>query len=235
MLHADITTIGFDADDTLWQNEALFKATEARFHELLAGHAPAEKLGAHLLAVEKRNIAIYGFGVKGFMLSMIETALEVTGGDLPSEAVREILHLGHAMLSHPVEMLPHVVETLEALAGRVRLVLITKGDLTDQERKLRQSGLAPHFSAVEIVSDKSADTYRRVFDAYGDGPAQSLMVGNSLRSDILPALAAGAYAMHVPHELTWAYEAHVDDHDPGHPRFVSARDIRDVLALVGGA
>ena len=227
-----ITTIGFDADDTLWQNERFFRLTEDRFRALLADHADPDHLAERLLATERRNLKLYGFGAKGFTLSMIETALEVSDQRLPVAVIDEILALGRAMLSFPIETLPHVRETLDALAGRFRLVLITKGDLFDQERKLAQSGLGELFSGVEIVSDKTAATYAHVFAIHGDGADRSLMVGNSLRSDILPALEAGAFAVHVPHELTWAYERAVEAPDPDHPRLRTCDDIRGVLGFV---
>ena len=152
-----LTTIGFDADDTLWQNETFFRMTEERFLDLVSGHAEGEDLSARLLAAEKRNLAAYGFGIKGFTLSMIETAIEVTDGEVPASVIGEILAAGRDMLGHPVETLPHARETLEELAGDYRIVLITKGDLFDQERKLAQSGLGELFDAIEIVSSKTAD------------------------------------------------------------------------------
>jgi len=154
-----LTAIGFDADDTLWQNEIFYRMTQERFADLLAGHADAEALAGRLLEAERRNLDVYGFGIKGFTLSMIETAIEVTEGRVPASVIDEILKAGRDMLGHPVETLPHARETLEALAGRYRIILITKGDLFDQERKLAQSGLGELFDAVEIVSDKSPATY----------------------------------------------------------------------------
>ena len=201
-----ITTIGFDADDTLWQNEQFFRMTEARFADLLADFAEADHLTERLIEAEKRNLARYGFGIKGFTLSMIETAIEVTEGRVPARVIGEILEAGREMLVHPVETLPHVTETLERLAPDYRIVLITKGDLFDQERKLAQSGLGDFFDAVEIVSDKQRETYERIFARHGDGAARAMMVGNSLRSDVVPALEAGSYGVFVPHDLTWAYE-----------------------------
>jgi putative hydrolase of the HAD superfamily len=201
-----LTTIGFDADDTLWQNEQFFRLTEDRFVALLGAHGQAAEISGRLLEAERRNLAFYGFGIKGFVLSMIESAIEITRGEVSTSAIAEILGWGREMLDHPVETLPHVRETLEALAGDYRLVLITKGDLFDQERKLAASGLGELFDAVEIVSDKNASTYERIFARHGDGAGRAMMVGNSLKSDILPALAAGAWAVHVPHELTWALE-----------------------------
>jgi len=225
-----LTTIGFDADDTLWQNEQFFRATEARFRDLLSGHLDPDRLGARLLEAEKRNLGRYGFGIKGFMLSMIETAIEVSGGEVPARTIGDILALGREMLAHPVETLPGVRETLEQLADSHRLVLITKGDLLDQERKLAASGLGDLFAAVEIVSDKGIDTYRRVFSRHGDGPERAMMVGNSLRSDIVPALQAGGWGVYVPHELTWVVE-HVDA-PVGQPRFREVTAIADVLPVI---
>ena len=206
---ASLTTIGFDADDTLWQNERFFRMNEAQFAQLLADHAPAEVLSARLLEAEKRNLSHYGFGIKGFTLSMVETAVEVTEGRVPARIIGEILEMGREMLSHPVETLPGVAETLKALSDGYRLVLITKGDLFDQERKLAASGLGDYFHGVEIVSDKNADTYRRVFARHGDGAERAMMIGNSLKSDVVPAIAAGAWGVYVPHELTWVLE-HVE-------------------------
>ncbi|UUP18016.1 HAD family hydrolase [Nitratireductor thuwali] len=201
-----LTTIGFDADDTLWQNEQFYRMTEQRFAALLAGHADPENLSARLLEAEKRNLKLYGFGIKGFILSMIETALEVTEGRVPAKTIADIMEAGREMLVHPIETLPHVSDTLERLATDYRLVLITKGDLFDQERKLAQSGLGDHFDGVEIVSDKNPETYRAIFARHGDGPERAMMVGNSLKSDVLPALDAGSWGVFVPHELTWAVE-----------------------------
>jgi len=201
-----LTTIGFDADDTLWQNEQFFRMTEGRFTELLADHAEPDHLSSRLLEAEMRNLRIYGFGIKGFTLSMMETAIEVTEGRVPAETLSKIMQFGRELLQHPVETLPHAGETLDALAGRYRLVLVTKGDLFDQERKLAQSGLGDYFVGVEIVSDKTVDTYAKVFARYGDGPKRSMMVGNSLKSDVIPAIRAGSWGVFVPHELTWAYE-----------------------------
>ncbi|MEQ1952976.1 HAD family hydrolase [Mesorhizobium sp. CN2-181] len=214
---AALTTIGFDADDTLWQNEQFFRLTEERFQALLADHAEPKDLLARLLEAERRNLAHYGFGIKGFTLSMIETALEVTEGRVPAAVIGQILEAGREMLSHPVETLPHAAETLERLAGLYRIVLITKGDLFDQERKLAQSGLGDFFDAVEIVSDKSASTYERIFARHGDGADHAMMVGNSLKSDVVPAILAGSWGVFVPHPLTWVFE-HVEP-PVGAPRF----------------
>jgi len=201
-----ITTLGFDADDTLWHNESVFKLTQAQIFDMLADHAEAETIEAKLLAAERRNLGLYGFGVKGFTLSMIETAIEVTGGKVPASTIKEILEAGRAMLTHPVETLPGVHETLEVVAPDYSLILITKGDLFDQERKLAQSGLGDFFDGVEIVSDKTPAVYSRIFGAAEGGPGAAMMVGNSLKSDVIPAIEAGSTGVHVPHEVSWALE-----------------------------
>lgn len=225
-----LTTIGFDADDTLWHNERFFRMTQARFHDLLADHAEPAHLEERLLAAERRNVGSYGFGVKGFTLSMIETAIEVSDGRVPASVIGEILAAGREMLAHPIEILPHAREAVEALAGRYRLVLVTKGDLLDQERKLAQSGLGDLFDAVEIVSDKRAETYRTVFARHGSGADQALMVGNSLKSDVLPMLEAGGWGVHVPHDQTWALEHATAP--LGHPRFAELPDLAQLAELV---
>ena len=225
-----ITTIGLDADDTLWQNERFFQLTEARFRDLLAAHVAPEILSRRLVEAERRNLAVYGYGIKGFVLSMVETALDLTGDRLPGTVVRSILEEGRAMLDHPVETLPGVRETLERLATDYRLVLVTKGDLFDQERKLAASGLGDLFDAVEIVSEKGSDTYQRIFARHGDGAARALMVGNSLKSDVLPAIAAGAIGVHVPHDLTWALE-HAEAPE-GEARFHVLSQLAELPALL---
>ena len=225
---AALTTIGFDADDTLWQNEQFFRLTQERFADLLADFAEPRHLEARLLAAERRNVGHYGFGIKGFTLSMIETAIEVTEGQVPAPVIAELIAAGQEMLRHPIELLPHARAAVEALAGRYRVVLITKGDLLDQERKLAQSGLGDLFDGVEIVSNKTAPVYAEIFARHGDGAGRAMMVGNSLRSDVIPALEAGGWGVFVPHHLTWALEH--DEAPVGHPRF---RELPDLGALPG--
>lgn len=212
-----ITTIGLDADDTLWHNETFFRMTQERFAALLEPFGTAEAVGARLAEIEHRNLATYGYGAKGFTLSMLETALEVSEGRVSQAVLAEILAAGRDILRHPVEPLPGVAEALEALAERGRLVLITKGDLFHQESKLAASGMGSLFSGVEIVSDKKPETYRRVFQRHGAGPETAVMAGNSVRSDVLPALEAGAYAALIPYPLVWEHEAAAAPE--GHPRF----------------
>jgi putative hydrolase of the HAD superfamily len=224
-----ITTIGLDADDTLWHNETIFRLTQARLRSLLADFAPAEAFDATLAAVERRNLRLYGYGVKGFTLSMIETAMELTGNAPPGALIADILAAGREMLSHPVEPLPGVEQALAELED-YRLVLITKGDLLHQEQKLAASGLGDLFAAVEIVSEKDAATYARVFERHGTGAAEAVMAGNSLRSDVLPALDAGAWAAHIPYEITWAHE--LADAPQDHPRFAELPSISALPAWV---
>jgi len=228
----NITTVGLDADDTLWHNETIFRLTHDRFCDLLAGVAEREVLETRLAEVERRNLRLYGYGVKGFTLSMIETAMELTHGEAPAAVVREILAAGREMLNEPVEPLPGVDQALAELSERYRLVLITKGDLLHQEQKLAASGLGDLFVAVEIVSEKDASTYDRVFARHGSGAAQAAMCGNSLRSDILPALEAGAWAAHVPYPLTWAHE--MADAPQGHPRFAELASIAELPGWLAG-
>lgn len=221
-----ISLVGLDADDTLWHHEQFYQLTQTRFFELLDGHAEGEHVEERLLAAEKRNLAIYGYGIKGFTLSMVETALEVTGNDLPSEVIKHILDAGRDLLAHPMETIPGVEDTLEKLAGDYKLVLITKGDLFDQERKLAASGLGEMFSAVEIVSEKTPHIYGRIFDSEGRDRGSCVMVGNSVKSDVLPPIAAGGWGVHVPSEHNWVHE-HADI-PQGAPRFRQASAITDV-------
>jgi len=202
--------IAFDGDDTLWRNEDIFTLSQARYRAILAAHVDLDAAGLdeRLAVVERRNLATYGYGVKGFTLSMIETAIEITREAIPAADLAVILRLGQAMLSHPVEVLDGVRETLATLKARDHeLWLITKGDLFDQESKIARSGLEPFFERIEIVSEKDQGTYRRILDRAGVDAAEFAMVGNTVRSDVLPVLALGARAFHVPYHTTWAHEA----------------------------
>lgn len=201
-----LTTVGFDADDTLWQNERFFQLTQDRFADLLADHAERDHLAERLLAAERRNIGQYGFGIKGFVLSMIETALEVTENRVPGEVIAQLIAAGQEMLSHPIELLPHAQMAVERAADTHQVVLITKGDLLDQERKLAQSGLGDLFHGVEIVSDKTPAVYAEIFARRGAGAERGLMVGNSMKSDVVPMIDAGGWGIYVPGSLTWALE-----------------------------
>jgi putative hydrolase of the HAD superfamily len=212
-----IRLICLDADDTLWHNETWFRRTFGLFAELLAPFAAADEVQRRLDEIEHRNITPYGYGVKGFILSMLETADEIAGDDLPASTVRRVLALGREMLAHPIELLPGVEEALPLLADQAPLVLVTKGDLHHQESKLAASGLGDVFAGVEIVSEKSPGTYARVFARYGVRPSEAVMAGNSMRSDILPALEAGAWAAFIPFELVWGHEA--AEAPAGHKRY----------------
>lgn len=225
-----IVSVGFDADDTLWHNEKHFKLSEDRFAALLGDHGDPATLKTRLLDAERRNLSTYGFGIKGFTLSMIETALEVTEGRVDQTVIRTLLDMGRDMLAHPIEPLPHARATLEALRGEVRLILVTKGDLFDQERKLAQSGLGDLFDAVEIVSDKTPAVYDTVFRRHGAGADTAMMIGNSLKSDVIPALSVGAHGVHVPHDLLWDLE-HAEA-PTGHPRYYVLDTLAGVPDLV---
>lgn len=225
-----LTTIGFDADDTLWQNEAFFRLTQARFVALLADYADHDHLHERLLEAERRNLGHYGFGVKGFVLSMIETAIEVTEGRVPASVIADLMAAGREMLRHPIELLPHAREAVEELAGNHRVLLITKGDLLDQERKLAQSGLGDLFHGVEIVSDKTPAVYAAIFARHGAQADQAMMVGNSLKSDVLPVLDVGGWGVHVPHGMTWALE-HAGAPE-AHARFHQLDDLGGLPDLV---
>ncbi len=212
-----ITTVGFDADDTLWHNERFFRLTQERFAGLLQDYVDPGRLAERLLEAERRNLGRYGFGIKGFVLSMIETALDATDDRVPGHVIRGILEAGQEMLAHPIEILPHAAEAVAALRGRYRLLLITKGDLLDQERKLAQSGLGESFDGVEIVSDKRPPTYAAIFARHGEGARAGVMAGNSMKSDVLPMIAAGGHGVFVPHGEAWALE-HADPPE-AEPRF----------------
>jgi putative hydrolase of the HAD superfamily len=229
-------TVAFDADDTLWHSESVFEETHARLVALLAPWADAETLERTLLDTEARNLKIFGYGVKGFTLSTIETAIEITGGRIGAAQIRTILDLGKAMMDHPVELIDGVAEALDALApearaGRIRLIVITKGDLFHQESKVARSGLAERFESVEIVAEKDEATYRRILQRAGTTPDRFLMIGNSMRSDILPVLDLGGQAVHIPYRITWAHEA-VSRPEVAPPGFHTLDSIREVPALV---
>lgn len=227
-----ITTIGFDADDTLWQNETFYRLTQDHVMGLLADYADRTDLDRRLIEAERRNIEHYGYGVKGFTLSLIETAIEVTEGRVPTSVITEIMDVGRDLLAHPLELLPHARATVEALSPHHRLVLITKGDLLHQERKLAQSGLGDLFHGVEIVSEKTPEIYQRSFARHGSGPEQALMVGNSVKSDVIPAIQAGSWGVLVPHGEPWELErAETPD---GHPRFRQLDHLGDLPALIAG-
>jgi len=222
-----IDLICLDADDTLWHNMRFFHATQDALVQMLEPFADAGITRAALEACEVRNLRLYGYGAKAFTLSMIETALELGGDDVPASVIRQIVDAGRALHAHPVELLEGIEETLEALANRAKLVLVTKGDLFHQESKLAASGLGDHFSGIEIVSDKQPATFERIFDRFGVPSANALMAGDSIRSDVYPALEAGAWAAFIPQPLAWSHEQRPPPTD--HPRF---RELPSLAALV---
>ncbi len=223
--------IGFDADDTLWHNETIFENVHARYRDMLAHYHDAATVDRTLFATEMRNLEPYGYGVKGFMLSAVETAIELSASKISADEIRRLLELGREMLAHPVDLLDGVAETLASLAITHRLLIITKGDLRDQERKLAKSGIAQHFRHVEIVSEKNESAYVTILRRHSIAPEDFLMVGNSLKSDIVPVLALGGAAAHVPYPLTWAYEQ-VDVLPPSEGRFFEIKSVREIPPLL---
>jgi putative hydrolase of the HAD superfamily len=201
-----LDVIAFDADDTLWHNETLYARAQAGLASILAPYGDGEGVHQELYATEMRNLRLYGYGIKSFALSMIETAIEVSHGRIGAAQIRQLISLAQEMLEAPVELLEGVSEVVPKLADACRLMLITKGDLRDQEVKLERSGLAPCFWQVEIVRDKSAVVYRSLLDKHGIVPGRFLMVGNSLRSDVLPVMQIGGNAVHIPYHITWEHE-----------------------------
>ena len=225
-----IKVIAFDADDTLWINEPYFYETERHFCRLLEDYLPHHTVSRELLQVEIQNLSLYGYGIKSFMLSMIETALKVSNKTITLDAIEKIIQLGKDLLAKPIELIDGVEEVLIQLKMKYRLVVATKGDLLDQEQKLARSGLGEMFQAVEIVSDKSPPTYQRIFTRHGDGPERSMMVGNSLKSDIVPAIEVGSWGIFIPHPLTWALE-HTDAPKDA-PRFRQIERIGELSGLL---
>jgi len=223
--------VGLDGDDTLWHNERVFSMTHERFRALVDPFVDDIDLDRHLLDTERRNLATFGYGVKSFTLSMVETAIEVTAGQIPTSVIAELLDAGRQMLAHPVELFEGVAETVASLAARWRLVVVTKGDLFHQESKLARSGLLPHLWRVEIVSEKDADTYRRVLDGAGVAAEDFVMVGDSLRSDIAPVLAVGGRAIHIPGFREWELERAEIGPD-GEGRWWSLGSFREIPALL---
>lgn len=228
-----VATIGFDADDTLWESEAFFAVTEERFVALLAPWCASADVTTALLSTERANLHHFGYGVKGFTLSMIETAISLTEGVIPANALAEIIGWGREMMAHPVQLVDGVRDVLEQLTPEFRLVLITKGDLFHQESKVAESGLADLFSAVEILSEKDERSYQRVLDGLGIEAASFTMVGNSLRSDIEPVVAIGGRGVHIPHTITWAIEEGTAAFEPGH-QWATLASIHDLPVHLAG-
>ena len=226
----NIKVIAFDADDTLWVNEPYFREAENRFSELLEDFLPHHSVQKELFKTEMDNLAIYGYGVKSFMLSMIETIARITDNSADIKLINKSIELGRALLNKPIELLDGVESVLKQLNGEYRLVMATKGDLLDQERKLIKSGLTKHFHHIEIMSDKKISDYQKLLKHLDCKPENFLMIGNSIKSDVMPVLKLGGYAIHVPYHTTWAYEKvniQIDD-----PKFYEAEFIKDVIKFL---
>ncbi|XLS27699.1 HAD family hydrolase [Flavobacteriaceae bacterium M23B6Z8] len=206
MNYEGITTLGFDADDTLWVNETYFRETEHKFARLLSAYETENKIDQELFKTEIENLRFYGYGIKGFMLSMIESAIDLSNGAIEIESISEIIKMGKEMIDKPVELLDGVEEVLKTLNGDYRVLLLTKGDLLDQERKLERSGLSSYFHHIEVLSDKKESNYKNLLEHLEVNPSEFLMIGNSLKSDVLPLIKIGARAVHIPFHTTWAHE-----------------------------
>lgn len=226
-MNNSITTIAFDADDTLWINEPYFQEAENRFCELLEDDLPQHSVSQELFKTEMQNLHLYGYGIKGFMLCMMETVCRISNSTASTDLISKTIEIGHELLMKPVELLDGVTETLERLKGKYRLVVATKGDLLDQERKLKKSGLQDYFHHIEIMSDKKEGDYRKLLKHLDCKPEHFLMLGNSVKSDILPVLEIGGSAAHIPYHVTWTHEQ--QDLQLEHERFLELKNIKEVL------
>lgn len=223
-----IKVIAFDADDTLWVNETYFREAEAKFAKLLSNYETENKIHQQLFEQEIKNLNIYGYGVKGFMLSMVECALDISNYKVAPKVMEQILEIGKTMLVQPIELLDGVEATLKALQGRYKLIVVTKGDLLDQERKLKRSGILQYFHHVEVLSEKKAPDYQKLVHRIDIDPADLLMVGNSLKSDVLPLLEVGASAIHIPFHTTWIHET-VSKEEQEQADYLTLSTISDLL------
>ncbi len=230
-MRTKIKVVGFDADDTLWNNETFYHLAEQKFCVLLQQYAGEGKVSELLFQTEMQNLPLYGFGAKGFTLSMIETALKISEYRISVDEIDRIIALGKELIDYPIELLDGTLETLEKLNNDYRLVMVTKGDLLDQQRKLRKSGLEGYFHHIEIVSDKSSTDYLRLLSKMEVEPEAFLMVGNSLKSDILPALEIGCPAVYIPYHLTWQHEKTEQSPDC-HPNFYQIGHISELSNLL---
>ena len=226
----NIKVIAFDADDTLWVNEPYFRRTEEKFCNLFSEFLPTHDIERELLKIEIGNLGLYGYGIKGFVLSMIETALRITDGQINTQAIERILALGKELLNEPIELLEGVEQVLQSLQGKYRLVVATKGDLLDQERKLKKSNLLQYFHHIEVMSEKDDDSYLKLVKHLDIQPAELLMVGNSLKSDILPVLNIGGHAIHVPYHITWVHE--MVENQVEHENFKSVIHIQEIVPFL---
>ncbi|MCU4175967.1 HAD family hydrolase [Carboxylicivirga sp. N1Y90] len=223
-----IKVIGFDADDTLWENETFFREAENEFAHLMQAYSEEKDVLKELYKVEMDNMPIYGYGIKAFVLSLLETATIITGGKLSSGQAEQILAIGKTMLHKPVELLDGVEEVLRFLSAKYRLIVATKGDLLDQERKLNKSGLIKYFHHIEVMSDKHPKAYLKLIKHLDILPEQFLMVGNSMKSDVIPVVEIGGFGMHIPFHTTWQHEVVESVHDS--VRMVELEKLTDVLS-----
>ena len=224
----DIKVIAFDADDTLWVNEPYFQQVESKFCALLEDYLSHHHISQELFKTEMQNLALYGFGAKSFMLSMIETAIRISDEKIPVKVIEKIIEYGKALLDQPIELLDGVYEILPSLQGRYLLVVATKGDLLDQERKLEKSKLGAFFHHIEIMSDKKESDYLTLLSHLNVDPESFLMIGNSLKSDVIPVLNIGGFGIHVPYHTTWAHE-HMEN-ELIHERFLQLESLSEVLS-----
>jgi putative hydrolase of the HAD superfamily len=212
----------------LWHNEQLFADTQHELRELLSHYADVDAIDSKLLEIERRNLAFFGYGVKGFVLSMIETAIEISDARVHARDIHQIVQMGKTLLEHSIELLDGVEDVVRELSANHRLILVTKGDLVHQEAKIAASGLSDHFWQIEIVSEKDPPTYRRLLDRHGVAPSDFVMIGNSVASDVLPVLALGGRAVHVPYHITWALEVAAADNED----FPTVSTLRDVVPII---
>ena len=226
----NIKVIAFDADDTLWVNETYFRDAEHQFAKLLAKYETENKIDQELFKAEIRNLTYYGYGIKGFILSMIECALDLSNYNVNQKTIEAILNIGKEMLDQPIELLDGV-EVLESLQGKYKLIVATKGDLLDQERKLEKSNLLKYFHHVEVMSDKKEKDYKRLLTHLDIDPSEFLMIGNSLKSDVLPLIALGASAIHVPFHTTWVHEE-VSDEEKSETDYKTISKIKDIVTFL---
>lgn len=222
-----IKVIAFDADDTLWVNEPYFREIENKFCSLLEDYIPHHTVAQELFKTEMQNLALYGYGVKGFMLSMIETALRISNKTVPVHIIEKVIEYGKDLQGKPIELLDHIEEALLELKKKYRLVVATKGDLLDQERKLKKSGLEHYFHHIEIMSDKQEADYKKLIKHLDIQPEEFLMIGNSLKSDVMPVLAIGGHAVHIPYHITWEHEKVVQPIE--HPNFRQVSSTKELL------
>lgn len=225
--------IAFDADDTLWANQNYFDEIKDEFCDLMKGYMPAQQVSDELYKTEMQNLELYGYGIKSFVLSMTKTAIRISDNKVPNQTIEKIMDLGTELLQKPIELLDGVEEVLDTLNSKYRLIVATKGDLLDQQKKVKRSGLTQYFEHIEVMSEKRSDDYQRLLKNVGCSSSEFLMIGNSLKSDILPVIEVGGQAAHVPYHLTWEHEV-VDSNSLDTSRFISIPRISDILPYLAG-